>query len=116
MAAAEQETSRVTGKGVGASLLRKEDDRYLRGRGQYVGDIRMPGMLEVAFLRSPYAHARIGSIHIPEELRRQVFVAADLEGVKPIRAIAGVLGFKASDQPILATGKVRHVGEPVAMC
>ncbi len=37
--------------GVGASLRRKEDDRYLRGRGQFVGDIQRPGMLEVAFVR-----------------------------------------------------------------
>ena len=43
--------------GVGASVLRKEDDRFLRGRGQYVGDVRMAGMKEVAFLRSPVAHA-----------------------------------------------------------
>jgi aerobic carbon-monoxide dehydrogenase large subunit len=105
-----------TGTGVGARLIRKEDDRYLRGRGQYVGDIRMPGMLEAAFLRSPYAHARITSIHIPDAVRDRVFVADDLEGVNPIRAVSGLKGFKASDQPILATGKVRHVGEPVAMC
>lgn len=106
----------VSGNGVGARLIRKEDDRYLRGRGQYVGDIRMPGMLEAAFLRSPYAHARITSIHIPDAVRDRVFVADDLEGVNPIRAVSGLKGFKASDQPILATGKVRHVGEPVAMC
>jgi carbon-monoxide dehydrogenase large subunit len=105
-----------TGHGVGARLIRKEDDRYLRGRGQYVGDIRMPGMLEAAFLRSPYAHARITSIHIPDSVRDCVFVADDLEGVNPIRAVSGLTGFKASDQPILATGKVRHVGEPLAMC
>ena len=113
---AEAEVQKPAGKGVGARLLRKEDDRFLRGRGQYVGDIRMPGMLEVAFLRSPYAHARIAAIHIPDAVRDRVFVADDLDGVKPIRAISGLKGFKASDQPILATGKVRHVGEPVAMC
>jgi carbon-monoxide dehydrogenase large subunit len=105
-----------SGNGVGARLIRKEDDRYLRGRGQYVGDIRMPGMLEAAFLRSPYAHARITSIHIPDSVRDCVFVADDLEGVNPIRAVSALKGFKASDQPILATGKVRHVGEPLAMC
>ena len=48
-----------SGKGVGASLRRKEDGRFLPGRGQFVGDIRRPGMLEVAFVRSPVAHARI---------------------------------------------------------
>ncbi len=52
--------------GVGARVPRKEDDRYLRGRGQYVADIKLAGMKDVAFLRSPLAHARIRDIHIPE--------------------------------------------------
>src|SRR5713101_10025795 len=102
--------------GVGARVARKEDDRHLRGRGQFVGDMTMPGMREVAFLRSPAAHARIVRIDIPDELRGKVFVAADLVGVKPIRAVSGLPGFKPSEQPVLATGKVRHVGELVAMC
>ena len=46
-------------RGVGASLLRREDERHLLGRGQFVADIRLPGTVEVAFLRSPHAHARI---------------------------------------------------------
>ncbi|MDH4390246.1 MAG: hypothetical protein QE285_02330 [Aquabacterium sp.] len=45
--------------GVGASLRRKEDARLLAGRGQFVADIRLPGMLDVAFVRSPVAHARL---------------------------------------------------------
>src|SRR5947208_6796774 len=102
--------------GVGARVARKEDDRHLRGRGQFVGDMTMPGMREVAFLRSPVAHARIVGIEIPEELRAQVFIAADLTGVNPIRAVSGLPGFKISEQPVLATGKVRQVGELVAMC
>ncbi len=44
----------MTDQGIGASLIRKEDDRYMRGRGVYVGDIRPAGMLEVAFLRSSW--------------------------------------------------------------
>jgi aerobic carbon-monoxide dehydrogenase large subunit len=102
--------------GVGARVARKEDDRHLRGRGQFVGDMTMPGMREVAFLRSPVAHARITKIEIPEELRGKVFIAADLVGVKPIRAVSGLPGFKPSEQPVLATGKVRHVGELIAAC
>ena len=46
-------------QGIGASVLRKEDDRYMRGRGQFVGDIKIPGMLDVAFVRSPIAHGFI---------------------------------------------------------
>lgn len=105
-----------TKQGVGARMLRKEDDRFMRGRGQYVADIRLAGLQDVAFVRSPLAHARIKAIHVPERYRDVVFTAADLDGIKPIRAVSGLPGFKISEQPILATGKVRHVGELVAMC
>ena len=88
----------------------------MRGRGQFVGDIRLPNMWDVAFLRSPYAHGRIQGLDIPEALKRQVFFAEDLKGVKAIRAVSGLPGLKVSEQPILAQDKVRHVGELVAMC
>jgi aerobic carbon-monoxide dehydrogenase large subunit len=103
-------------QGVGARLLRKEDDRLMRGRGQFVADIRLAGLQDVAFVRSPLAHARIKSIIVPERFRKLVFTAADLTDVKPIRAVSGLPGFKISEQPVLAVGKVRHVGELVAMC
>ncbi|MCH8001480.1 MAG: xanthine dehydrogenase family protein [Proteobacteria bacterium] len=102
--------------GVGARVPRKEDDRYLRGRGQYVADIKLAGMKDVAFLRSPLAHARIRAVRVPEKWRGSVFTAEDLTGVRPIRAVSALPGFKPSEQPPLATGKVRHVGELVAMC
>ena len=102
----------MTDKGVGARLPRKEDRRFLTGQGEYVANLRLPGMLEVAFVRSPMAHGRIRGIgKFPG-----VFTAGDLQGVKPIRAISGLKGFKASEQPVLATRKVRQVGELVAMC
>jgi carbon-monoxide dehydrogenase large subunit len=102
----------VNSKGVGARLSRKEDKRFLQGQGEYVANIRLPGMLEVAFVRSPMAHARIKGISkLPG-----VFTAEDLSGVQPIRAHTTLKGFKPSDQPVLATGKVRQVGELVAMC
>src|SRR5215471_11409200 len=106
----------VSSQGIRARLPRKEDDRYLRGEGQFVGDFRLPHMQDVVFLRSPVAHARIKSIHIPPALRHGVFIAADLVGVKAIRADTALAGFKSSLQPVLATEKVRHVGEPIAMC
>ena len=106
----------ILGEGVGARLPRKEDDRLMRGRGQYVGDIRMPKMQDVAFVRSPLAHARIRAIHVPEAYRDRVFTAADLDGVQPIRAVSGLPGFKVSEQPVLAVGKVRQVGELLAFC
>jgi aerobic carbon-monoxide dehydrogenase large subunit len=102
--------------GIGASVLRKEDDRFLHGRGQYVADLRLAGTREVAFVRSPVAHARLRAIHIPEDVRDVVFTAKDLVGVKPIISSPPLKGFKRSAQPILATDKVRYVGELVAMC
>jgi carbon-monoxide dehydrogenase large subunit len=110
------ERSGVTAEGIGARLPRKEDERYIRGQGQFVGDIRLPHMQDVVFLRSPVAHARIRSILIPPALRHRVFIASDLVGVHSIRADTALPGFKSSLQPVLAIDKVRHVGEPVAMC
>lgn len=110
------DSSPKSAEGVGASVLRKEDDRLMRGRGQFVADIKMPGLQDVAFVRSPLAHAILRGISIPTEIRDRVFIAADLDGVRPIRAVSGLPGFKASEQPVLATQKVRQVGELVAMC
>jgi aerobic carbon-monoxide dehydrogenase large subunit len=103
-------------QGVGARLPRKEDDRLMRGRGQFVADIRLAGLQDVAFVRSPLAHARLRGVHVPERYRHHVFTAEHLIGVKPIRAVSGLPGFKVSEQPVLATGKVRQVGELVAIC
>ncbi|MFZ5681500.1 MAG: xanthine dehydrogenase family protein molybdopterin-binding subunit [Bradyrhizobiaceae bacterium] len=103
-------------QGVGASLLRKEDDRFLRGRGQYVGDLKLPGLKDVAFVRSPLAHAKMRGVRIPPEFQDRVFTASDLTDVKPIVAASGLPGFKYSEQPLLAHEKVRQVGELVAMC
>ncbi len=105
----------MAASGIGARLKRKEDLRLLLGRGRYVGDIRMPGLEEVAFLRSPLAHARIRGITIPADAGLCVFRAADMD-VKPIRALSAIPGFKASDYPPLATEKVRFAGEPIVMC
>ena len=102
--------------GVGASLLRKEDDRFLRGKGHYIGDISLDGTREVAFVRSPVAHARLLGVQVPESIRSSVFTAEDLTDVKPIRAVSPLPGFKASEQPPLVTDKIRHVGELIAMC
>ncbi|MBT5047687.1 MAG: xanthine dehydrogenase family protein [Rhodospirillaceae bacterium] len=102
--------------GVGASVLRKEDDRFLRGRGHYIGDISLDRMREIAFVRSPVAHARLLGVQIPDSVRSSVFTAEDLTGVKPIRAVSPLPGFKPSEQPPLVTDKIRHVGELIAMC
>jgi len=103
-------------QGVGAPLKRKEDDRFMRGRGEYVGNIRMVGMLDVAFVRSPIAHGHIVGIEKPAGLEHAVYTMADLPGVLPIVANSSLPGFKSSEQPVLASGKVRQVGETIAMC
>lgn len=102
-------------RGIGARITRNEDDRFLHGRGQFVADVHVPGTLHAAFLRSPHAHARVRSIAKPKGHENRVFAAADLADVKTIRCSPNFPGFKGSDFPVLAKGKVRFVGEPVAM-
>ena len=104
------------GQGVGASLPRKEDHRLLHGRGEFVADIAMPGMMDVAFVRSPLAHARLHSVTRPEGAEDRVVAATDLAGVKPIVARSGLPGFKVSGQPVLAVDRIRYVGEPITAC
>lgn len=108
--------SNASAKGVGAKLRRKEDERFLRGRGEYVANIQMVGMVDVAFVRSQFAHARIRAIGKPAGREGAVFTNVDLAGVKPIIANSGLKGFKSSSQYVLAHDKVRQVGEMVAMC
>ncbi len=106
--------------GVGASLQRKEDRRFLAGEGEFVGNIKLPGMLHVAFARSAVAHGRILAVHKPAGFEDAVFTMADLEAgsppVGPIRVLSSLPGFKPSSQWPLARDKVRQVGEPIAMC
>ena len=106
----------MANQGVGASIPRKEDDRLMRGRGRFVGDFGLAGQVEAAFVRSPVAHARIGGIDIPDDIRKRVFTHADMVGVRPIRAVSALPGFKPSVQPALAADKVRQVGEAIAIC
>src|SRR4051794_410032 len=110
-------TSAMTGTGsVGARIPRNEDRRHLRGQGSFVGDLRLAGQREVSFVRSPFAHGILRAVTVPDAERHRVWTADDLAAVaRPIVADSGHPGFKSSDQPILATGKVRYVGEPVAL-
>ena len=70
--------SSLGGQGVGARILRKEDARHLNGQGNFIGNMTMPGLQEVAFLRSPMAHARIRQINIEDSARAQVITRADM--------------------------------------
>ena len=102
--------------GIGASRERKEDARHLAGRGRFVGDIKMVGLREVAFVRSPLAHARIRAVAAPAGREGGVFTAADMTGVAAMRAESWIPGFKAADYHALASGKTRFVGQIVAIC
>jgi carbon-monoxide dehydrogenase large subunit len=102
-------------EGIGARVPRKEDARHLFGKGNFVGDFVMPGLQEVAFLRSPLAHATITGVEIPEELAGQVFIREMLTDAADIGSPSSLPTYQFSALPPLASGKVRHVGEAVAM-
>jgi CO/xanthine dehydrogenase Mo-binding subunit len=115
----------VTTRQFGAAVRRNEDARLLAGRAQFVDDVRLQGMLHAAFVRSPHAHARIGSIDASAALAREgvvaVYTAHDLGDywrpgpvIVPPPPVAGAL-FNERTQVPLAKGKARHVGEPVAL-
>ncbi|HZU76802.1 MAG TPA: xanthine dehydrogenase family protein molybdopterin-binding subunit, partial [Dehalococcoidia bacterium] len=106
-------------KYLGARVPRKEDPRLLTGRGRYVADLKLPGMLHVAFVRSEHAHARIAGIEPAAALALPgvvaVVTAADIAGqIRPIQGEARYEGFRSPDWPILAGDVVRYQGEPLA--
>jgi carbon-monoxide dehydrogenase large subunit len=103
----------MTSEGIGARVRRKEDERHLHGRGRFVGDIAMPGLQEVAFLRSPVAHARLRRIVKPAGA--DVVTAEDCPDLRPIVTRSAIPGYKVSAYPPLARGKVRFVGDILAM-
>ena len=106
--------SEVKAQGIGARVRRKEDSRHLRGKGNFVADMSMPGLCEVAFARSPLAHARINAIDIPASLEGSVITREHMDA-RDIVADSTLPTYQSSAQPPLAHGKVRFVGEPVAM-
>jgi carbon-monoxide dehydrogenase large subunit len=103
-------------EGVGVPVRRREDRRLLDGEGEYLADLRIPGTLDVAFVRSPIAHGRLTRVTIPDEHREAVFQLRDLPPIRPIQAVNNAPGFQASEYPPLAERKVRFVGEPIALC
>ncbi|WP_108261854.1 xanthine dehydrogenase family protein molybdopterin-binding subunit [Mangrovicoccus ximenensis] len=102
--------------GIGARVLRKEDARHLNGKAQFVGDIKIAGCWEAAFVRSPLAHARIRGVTKPAGFEDRVFTMEDMPDLRPIRCESTLPSYKVSDYPALATDKVRHVGECIAIC
>src|SRR6266850_4960844 len=112
--------------GIGQPVARFEDPRLLRGEGRFIHDITVPGMLQIAYVRSPHARARIASIDAAAARAAPgvlgVFTLNDLEGdgigttapaLKRSRADGKPMFWRA--HPGLAGEFVRHVGDPVAI-
>ncbi|MDP2645111.1 MAG: xanthine dehydrogenase family protein molybdopterin-binding subunit [Desulfobacterales bacterium] len=107
-------TSSESGKWVGKPMKRKEDERLVIGKGNYTADVSLPGMLHVALLRSPYAHANIVSIDTreAEALPGVVAVVSGQELARQTEPFVVVFPSKMVDYPMAVT-KARYVGEPV---
>src|SRR3954470_15408 len=109
--AATQEPTPVMGYG---RMTRKEDPRFVRGQGRYVDDVQLPGMLHLAILRSPLAHARIVSIDtsaaVAPPKAKALVTGADLAA----QGLAWMPTLSNDVQAVLATDKVRFQGQEVA--
>jgi carbon-monoxide dehydrogenase large subunit len=106
---------------IGAAIERREDLRFVRGRGQYVDDLAPDGMLYAVILRSSVAHGRLRAIDTSAALQipgvHAVITAKDMGERVPIipMRLQPLPDFKPFEQPVIATDKVRYVGEPIAV-
>src|SRR5947199_5620041 len=116
----------MSATGIGASVKRKEDIRFITGKGRYVDDINRPGQAHAYFLRSPHAHATINAIDLAEAKAAPgvvaIFTGEDIAADKVGGLICGWMihskdgsPMKAGGHPPLAQGKVRYVGDHVAV-
>jgi carbon-monoxide dehydrogenase large subunit len=104
----------TSGAWLGKSVKRKEDDRFLQGRGTYVDDVKLPGMLHMAILRSPLAHARILSIDTSQAEALPGVVAVVTGELLAQHNLAWMPTLSGDTQAVLATDKVRMQGQEVA--
>ena len=109
-----------TNRYIGSPVERVEDLRFLRGRGEFVGDLRREGMLHAAILRSPVAHGRIRGLDAAAARAipgvRTIITAAEIGTVPTIRLrLLPLPGTERFLQPVIAAGRVRYVGEPIAV-
>jgi aerobic carbon-monoxide dehydrogenase large subunit len=101
-------------RGLGHRVKRKEDDRFIRGKGTYVDDIKLPGMLHMAILRSPYAHATITGIDVSKAQAIPGVVAVVTGELMAQHNLAWMPTLSGDTQAVLATDKVRFQGQEVA--
>ena len=107
-------TAPPPGNGAYGPLLRKEDARFIRGKGRFVDDIQLPGMLYGAVLRSPLAHARIVSVDAANALAHPKVEAVITGETLTERNLAWMPTLSRDVQAVLATDKVRYQGQEVA--
>jgi len=100
--------------GIGESIKRREDARFLRGRGNYLDDIVLPGMLHMAIVRSPHAHARIRGVDTAEAAAMPGVVAVVTGELMAQHNLAWMPTLSGDTQAVLATDKVRFQGQEVA--
>jgi carbon-monoxide dehydrogenase large subunit len=100
--------------GIGESIKRKEDGRFLRGRGNYLDDFVLPGMLHMAILRSPHAHALIRSVDTSAASAVPGVVAVVTGELMAQHKLAWMPTLSGDTQAVLATDKVRFQGQEVA--
>ena len=99
---------------IGESIKRKEDARFLRGKGNYLDDMELPGMLHMAILRSPHAHAKIKSINTAAAGAMPGVVAVVTGELMAQHKLAWMPTLSGDTQAVLATDKVRFQGQEVA--
>src|SRR6202022_1398839 len=100
--------------GIGESIKRKEDGRFLRGKGNYIDDLTLPGMLHMAILRSPHAHARIKSVDTSAAGSMPGVIAVVTGEVMAQHKLAWMPTLSGDTKAVLATDKVRFQGQEVA--
>jgi aerobic carbon-monoxide dehydrogenase large subunit len=100
--------------GIGESVKRKEDARFIRGRGSYVDDVKLPGMLHMELLRSPFAHAKIRSIDSSAATALPGVIAVVTGELMAEHGLAWMPTLSGDTQAVLATDKVRFQGQEVA--
>ena len=101
-------------RGVGHSVRRKEDDRFIRGKGTYIEDVNLPGMLHMAILRSPFAHAKINGIDTSRAAAVPGVIAVVTGELMAQHNLAWMPTLSGDTQAVLATDKVRFQGQEVA--
>ncbi|MGZ8565787.1 MAG: aerobic carbon-monoxide dehydrogenase large subunit [Actinomycetota bacterium] len=101
-------------RGIGHSVKRKEDDRFIRGRGNYIDDIRLPGMLYMSILRSPFAHAKLNGIDASRAQALAGVVAVVTGELMAQHNLAWMPTLSGDTQAVLVTDKVRFQGQEVA--